>query len=269
MDPQHAVAARQLVGRILTGHPEARSLLAEASHCRALAGQSQAAVTQACGAMTAARLRYEELGHRLDPRRQRPLHFCGGLVLVSAIGTGLAVASWIDLSGPLSGWMVPAAAAAGTAAWVGGAWLAALASREQSRGRLAALAVAAAALAVLLAAQRAAWALTRPPDLWYSLSVGVVAAVLDAALAVVAAAVIARIQPLAVWLARRSWRQARAAHQAAVRIQFADAEAASIALAGWLGLVRAQACELMAGAVTTVGAEPLAGAAVSVASAIV
>lgn len=64
-------AACLVVSRVLSAHQEARSLLSEAGDRRVLAEQSTAAVDRAAAAADAARLRYEELRHLLDPRVQR------------------------------------------------------------------------------------------------------------------------------------------------------------------------------------------------------
>jgi len=124
-------AAHDLVGRVLSGHQEARSLLSEASHRRVLAEQSAVAADGTAATADMARLRYEELRHRVDPRAERPLSFWMALVLVVAIGAGLAGLGLIELA-TLPGRGVAAAAVA--AAWIAGAWLAAAAHREGHAG---------------------------------------------------------------------------------------------------------------------------------------
>jgi hypothetical protein len=117
----------QILGELLTGHPEAASLLAEASHRRALARSSAANAGQAFAAAQAARLGYTELRHQLDPRSRRTIGFGAGLVVLVLLGAGLTLLDGIELGGM---WSLPADLAA-TAMWLTGAWLAAVASRER------------------------------------------------------------------------------------------------------------------------------------------
>ena len=88
-----------ILGRLLTSHPEAASLLEEASHRRALAERS--ALVTACKfqAMQAARLGYEQLAHRLDPRHHRPMSVPAGLAILACAAAGLAVISDFELTG--------------------------------------------------------------------------------------------------------------------------------------------------------------------------
>ena len=69
MPPDHRPTPAKIIGELLANHPEAASLLAEASHCRALAVCSAADTRLKFAAAQAARLAYEELRHRLEPRR--------------------------------------------------------------------------------------------------------------------------------------------------------------------------------------------------------
>lgn len=141
--------ARALVGGLLADHPEARGLLSEASHWRGLAAHSAALAAAASRAADLARLRYEELRHRLDPRGHRRGQYGVACFLVASIGLALAglawieLAPWIDVTGRPAGWLVATAVAA---IWLFGAWLAA----SPSHPRRALLAVAAAALTALL-----------------------------------------------------------------------------------------------------------------------
>jgi hypothetical protein len=99
-------AARAMVGGLLAGNPEARSLLSEASHWRGLAAQSAALAATASRAADLARLRYEELRHCLDPRGHLRARYGVACALVAAIGLALAglawieLAPWIDVTGP-------------------------------------------------------------------------------------------------------------------------------------------------------------------------
>jgi hypothetical protein len=229
-------AARRLVDRLLASHAEARSLLSEASHWRGLAEDSAAVAAAAARAADTARLRYEELRHRIDPRGERRGRFGTACVLVAAVGAVLAGLAWIELAGWISaagapaGWLVAAAVAA---VWLGGAWLAGTAGHER-RGLLAG---AAAALAALLT-------VAHGRDRFLD---GVLCAVLSGALAVTAAALIARAEPAAAARARRHWRHARKHRDAAAKVAADDAERAAVTRTSWLGLVRAASAEAAAG----------------------
>jgi uncharacterized membrane protein YhaH (DUF805 family) len=227
-------AAHDLVGQMLSGHQEARSLLSEASHRRVLAEQSTEAAASAAATADVARLRYEELNHRVDPRAQRPLPFWMVLVLVVTIGAVLAGLARIELTG-LPGREVAAAAVA--AAWIAGAWMAAAGRREGDAGRTAAAWVAALALTALLTVLHAVAA---PADWGCSLA-GLLWAGLSGAIAVTAAALIRRTEPVALAQARKRWRRAQADHAAAIRTSLADAQSAAIARESWLSLVRSAA----------------------------
>ena len=237
IQPDHPSRARELVGWLLSGNQEARSLLSDASHRRVLAEQSAAAAAEAAGAADVARLRYEALRHRLDPRGERPVHFGTALMLVAAIGAGLAGLAWIEMAGLPAGRMLVAVAAA--AVWVAGAWLAAIASRERRSMLAGSIGAAAVTLAAALAVLHAAGALPGRPDGWGRTAVGVLCAVLSFALAVTAAVLITRAEPAAIAEARGRWRRVRAHHDATVGTRLADAEAAAIARESWLSLVRA------------------------------
>ncbi len=145
----------QILDELLTSHPEAASLLAEASHCHALASSSAANVGQAFTAAQAARLSYEELRHRLDPRRRRTIHFGAGLILLIVLG-GM-------------GSVLPTLAATAHRSWV------------------------------------------------FGVLVGVFILVL-----VAGAAVLTHMESASLFLARRRWHRARAAHEAAVQTEQAD-----------------------------------------------
>lgn len=60
-------------------------------------------------------------------------------------------------------------------------------------------------------------------------------------LAAGAAALVSHMEPPSLLVARRRWQRARAAHEAAVQVEQADLEAASVTAEAWLGLVRTQA----------------------------
>ena len=113
MEPDHRRTPAQVIGELLETHPEAASLLAEASHCRALAVCSAAITRLKLAAVQAARLAYEELRHRLEPRRRHPINFAVGLLLLLVLGAGLAMLDVVELSGLLDapGAVLPALAA--------------------------------------------------------------------------------------------------------------------------------------------------------------
>jgi hypothetical protein len=123
----HPRSPSQIIGEMLTGHPEAASLLAEASHCQALARASAAIVRRTFAAAQVTRLGCEGLLHRLDPRRRRTVNFGSGLLIIGLMGAGLTLLDAIELGGM---WAVLPALAI-TAVWLTGAWLAALACRDR------------------------------------------------------------------------------------------------------------------------------------------
>jgi hypothetical protein len=217
--------ARASVGGLLTGHPEARTLLSEASHWHGLAAHSAALAATASRAADLARLHYEELCHRLDPRGHRRTRYEVACALVAAIGLALAglarieLAPWIDVTGRPAGWLVATAMAA---LWLSGAWLAAFSGRL----RRVLLAVAAGAVTALLSGLVG----TLPM---------VLLAVLSGLLALVAAALLACTEPAALARGRRHWRRASRHRDAAAATAQSDAEAATISRESWLGLVRA------------------------------
>ena len=216
--------ARVLVGALLACRPEALSLLSEANHWRGLAVHSAALATVASQGTDSARLRYEELRHRLDPRNHRRARYEVAWALVAAIGlvvTGLArieLVPWIDMTGLPSGWLVATAVAV---VWMCGAWLAA------ARGHLrrALLAIA----AVLLTALLSAIGGTLP---------AVLLAVLSALLAIIAAALIARAEPAQLARVRWQWRRAVRYRDAAMATARSDAQSAAVTRESWLSLVR-------------------------------
>lgn len=238
MAPAPTPTPSRIVGELLAAHPEAASLLAEASHRQALADHSAGTACQEFNAAQVARLAYEELRHRLDPRQRRPVHFAAALVFLAGIGAGLAILNGILLAGVLAKWMAIAASIAGVAVWLTGAWLAVLASRDGHRDVLAFIIAGAIVLSFLLAALHSLTTLSRWPTAWDNVGASALGAVLIDALAVGAAVLIVRMEPASLFLARRRWQRARAKHQAAVRLERADTEAAAVAREAWLGLVR-------------------------------
>ncbi len=245
MLPPHPRTPSQIIGELLAGHPEAASLQAEASHCQVLAGSSAANVGQAFTAAQAARLSYEELRHRLDPRRRRTIHFGAGLTLLIVLGAGLTMLNVVELSALFGGIRSVLPALAATAVWLTGAWLAALASRERRRTLVLATIGGAILLGLLLATlhgfePRPGWPALRDPARG-SPGFGVLAGAFMLVLGVGAAVLIAHMESASVFLASRRWHRARAAYQAAVQTEHEDVEAAAVAEQAWLGLVRTRA----------------------------
>ena len=238
-EPQE-LATRQSIGNVLRTHPEGQSLFGEAAHCRVLAEQSATAVTRAFTSMQERRLGYEELRHRLDPRRARTIHFGVGLTLLAAIFAVLVTLDAIELAGVLSGWMTAAAVPAATA-WIGCSWLAALAKREGEGRFWVATTLGAVTVGLLLAALHSEGVATRRVGAWDRFVLGVLVALLIFILAAVAAVLIAHMEPASLLSARRRWHRSRDEYMAAVHTHRRDAEAAAIAGQGWRSLIEVQA----------------------------
>ena len=236
-DPSE-VLFRRMVGHVLATHPEAQSLLSEAGHRRALTAQSAAEVTRLFAVMQAARVGYEELRHRLDPRRTRTVHFGIAMALLAALCTVLVMFDAVAFDGVLTG-PVAAVAVAASAAWIGCAWMAAVAVGDEQRGRLATIITGAVALGGLLAALHGDARVPAPVDRWHQVGVGVIAVLLILVLVAVAAMLIARTEPAPLLLARHRWQHCQSAYEAAVRVQRSDAEAEAVARQGWRGLIQA------------------------------
>jgi len=231
--PGHTRTPAQIIGELLTAHPEAASLQAEASHRRALSRTSAAKVARAFAGAQADRLGYEELRHLLDPRRRRTIHFGAGLVALVLLGGGLALLDLIELSGPLGPGSAAFPAVAAAAVWLTGACLAGLASRE---GRWPQVLLAAAA-ALLLGLLLGALYRLGSGDVLLGAAVSVLILILSAG----AAVLMARMESASLLVARERWHRSRAAYAAAARIEQDDDEAAAVATESWLGLVRTYA----------------------------
>lgn len=236
MLPGHMRTPAQIIGELLAGHPEAVSLQAEASHCRALARSSAACARQEFDAAQAARLGYEELRHRLDPRRARTIGLGAGLLALTLVGAGLTLLDAVELSGVLGPVRSVFPAVASAAVWLAGAWIAALASRERRWSVCAAAGIAGVLLGLLQAALRGFG--------HQNVLFGALIGVLILGLASAAAVLMARMESSSLFAARRRWHRARAAHRAALRIEQDDREAATVATDSWLGLVRTRASVL-------------------------
>lgn len=136
----------RIIGELLTSHPEAESLLAEAGHRQAFAAWSTAGTGTKFTGAQAARRGYEELWHRLEPRRGRSVPFEVGLLVLAVAGAGLAMLDFVQPS-RLYGEAGPALLAlAAAAVWVTIAWLATVTGRRRCWVLLSGVVAAAMAL---------------------------------------------------------------------------------------------------------------------------
>jgi fatty acid desaturase len=245
MSPDHRPTPATIIGELLTSHPEAGSLLAEASHCRALAKCSGVIARVKFAAAQAARLAYEELRHRLEPRRRHPINFGVGLLLLLVLSAGLAMLVLIELSGWLDGPTAAVPALAATAVWLTVAWLAVLAVLRRHWTLVAVVIGTALLLELLLVALHdlsphpggALGSGHDPRSTIFAVLAGVFILMLTASAAVLMAHVESP---------RLRWHRARAAYEEAAATQQADAEAAAVAVEAWLGLVRIRATTIAA-----------------------
>jgi MFS family permease len=253
----HDPAARDVVGHVLDTHPEGQSLLAEAGHRRSLASQSMSMAAEAFARVKTARLGYEALRRRLDPRYGRTLRFGVAVALLAAVAAALVALDAIEFTGVLFGWVAAAAAAAATAAWAGCAWLAALAVREERRGRLAVIAAGAAAAGLLLAALHGeASSISLAPG-WHRFEIAALVVLFIFSLVAVAAEIITRTEPASLPLARRRWHRSWDEYLTAAAVHRADAEAAVVAAQEWCSLV--DACAVAYAASSPVAGDRAAG----------
>jgi hypothetical protein len=256
--PDHEPTPATILGGLLSTHPEARSLLAEASHRQTLAACSAADTTRKFNAAQAARLAYEELRHRLEPRRSHPLDFGAGLLLLLVLAAALAMLVVIELSGLLGGLGSALPGLGTTAVWLTVAWLGAVAVRRRRWVLLAPVIGVAVVLGLLLVALHGFASGQGSPVVsgpaWGSMAFGVLAGACILLLAAGAAVLMAHLEPASLFAARRRWHRARAAHAEAVATEQADLEAAAVATEAWLGLVRAWATMIAAGEESLVGA---------------
>jgi hypothetical protein len=245
----HQRTPAQILSDLLTGHPEAGSLLAEACHWVALARSSAVKAAQKFASAKAARLHYEELKHRLDPRRLRPVPFGVGLVLIVVLGAELTMLNAIELSGLLEGIRSVLPAFAATAVSLTGAWLASLVNRDRRWPLMLTVIGGAVLLGLLLTILHGfnpipGWPVVRADDRG-DVVFGVLAGLFIVVLVVGTAVLMAHTEPVSLMVARRRWRRAQAAYEAAVQIAQEDAEAAAIASEAWLSLVRAYASAVL------------------------
>jgi len=243
--PPHTRRPSQIIGELLTGHPEAASFLAEAIHCQALAQSSSANVGQEFAAAESARLHYEALRRKLDPRRRRTIHFGAGVLLLLVLGADLTMLNGIEFSGLLGGVTLVLGALVATAVWLTAGWLAALASRKR-RSPLVLVTINTAIFMVLWLTTlhglepRPDWPAARDHLRGFAVF-GVLAGFFILVLVVGASALIAHMESASLCLARRRWHRSRAAHEAAIKAEREGAEASSVATKAWLDLVRSYA----------------------------
>ena len=251
MSPDHEPTPATIIGALLTSHPEAASLLAEASHWRALAVCSAVFTRMKFTAAQAARLAHEELRHRLEPRRRHPVHFGVGLLLLLVVGAGLTTLVLIELSGWLGGSRSVLAALAATAVWLTVAWLAMLAVLWRRWALVTAVIGAAVLLELLLVAlhglsSQPGGTPAGAPD-HGSTVFGVLTGAFILVLTAGAAVLMAHMESPSLLQARQRWHRARAAYEEAAATHQADAGTAAIAVEAWLGLVRARVAEIAVG----------------------
>jgi hypothetical protein len=234
----------QIMGELLTGDPEAASLLAEASHRRVLAGLSAATARQAFSMAHGARLHYEVLRHRLDPRVRRNVGFGAGLVVLALLGAGMTMLNLIELGSLLGASGSVLSAMAATGMWVSGAWLAAVASRERHWPLVITGVAVAVMLSLLLVSLHGSGAGLGRPVSRESVLFGVLGGVALFVLVVSAAVLMAHMETWSLFAARWRWHRAQAAYENAAKIEQDDAGAAEVAAEAWLGLVRSRVAEL-------------------------
>lgn len=251
VQPDHEPTPETIVGSLLDEHAEALVLLAEAGHRRALAECSAADAGLRFRSAQTARLGYEELRHRIDPRRRRPVDFGAGLLSLLVLAAGLAVLNFVELSGLLGGLAALPPALAAAVVWLTMGWLGALAARQHRRDELTFIAMAAALLALLL---MTLFACTPHPG-WPAIGghppgstvAGILFGILILLLTVGAAVLIASLESASLVPARRHWRRTHSAYEEAAVSSQADHEADAIATRAWLGLVRAWAAVIVPG----------------------
>jgi hypothetical protein len=124
--------------------------------------------------------------------------------------------------------------------WLTGAWLAAVASRERRWPQVIAGVTAAVLLSLLLMSLHGLGSGPGRPASRESFLLGVLVGVALFVLVVGAAVLMAHVESGSSFRARQRWHRARAAHEAAVRLEQDDQEAMAIATEAWLSLVCTQ-----------------------------
>jgi hypothetical protein len=246
MSPDHRPTPGTIIGELLTSHPEAASLLAEASHWRALAACSAVFTRVRFTAAQAARLAYEELQHRLEPRRRHPVHFGLGVLILLVVSAGLAMLIVIELSGWLGGPRSALPALAATAVWLTVAWLAVLAVLRRRWALVIPIIGVAILLELLLIALHGLSPVGAPASQQdrASMIFGILTGAFILVLTAGAAVLMAQMESPRLQAARQRWHRARAAYEQAAATHQTDTEAAAVAVAAWLGLVRTRVTEI-------------------------
>ena len=245
MQPGRGPRPFEILRELLT-RKDAAELQQAAARSHAVAVCSGIVADRKGDAVQAAHLGYyERLAQRGGRRHHRPVQFEEGVLLLGVLVAGANVVDAYELSPPLAGLKLVLAALAANAIWLTLTWLAASAGRERRWAIVASAAAGASLLALLLAAVHG----TKPsrgwPTIWGehygSTAHGIQLGLLLLALGVGAAVLIAHTEPASCFTARRRWHQAHARYEAAVAKKRADSDAASAAVAAWLGLVRSYA----------------------------
>jgi hypothetical protein len=236
MPPDHRPTPARIIGELLLDHPEAASLLATATRWRSLAVWSAANARRKFAAAQAARLAYEELAYRLEPRRHHPINLVVGLLLLMMLSAGLVVLDLIELGGVRS----VLAALAATVVWLTAAWLDAIAVRHRRWTLVAVITGAGSLLGLLLVVLHAVGSHPGWPDVGRHAAFGALSGAFILVLTAGAAALMANLESASLLAARRRWYRARAAYEEATEVEQADSRAAAVARESWLGLVRAR-----------------------------
>ena len=238
MPPDHRPTPATIIGELLANHPEAASLLAEASHCRALAACS-AACTRRRVRRGPGRPAWRASssgtgsGHAVVMRSISS----SGSLLVVVLGAGLATLNVIELNGLPGGPRPVPLALAAAAVWLTGAWLAAIAVRQQRWAAVAGIGVVAVMLGLLLVALHGLGPHPGWPASGYALGSTVLAVLTGTfilVLAIGATALMIHMEPACLLMARRRWHQAQAAYEEAAETEQADVEAVAVAGEAWL-----------------------------------
>lgn len=228
----------QVVIDLLDRDPDAQSVLSEASHRDKLASESAQALGQLARDRRAARRRWEELRHWLDPRGRRSLRIAAGTAALALVGGGMLGLGVLELSGITGPPLMLAPCA--TVIWLTTAWRAAQAERDGEQRRAGLIVAGSAGIGLLLAAGHL---LTGRPADDAHIAANLVESALIVALIVAARALITRTEPAVVAIARGDWRQAEREYCRATRQCQRDARLASAAVDAWLGLARRHAIE--------------------------
>ncbi len=228
----------QVVIDLLVRDPDAQSVLSEASHRDKLAIESAEMLSQSARDRQAARRRWQELRHRLDPRSRRSLNIGAGITALALTGGGLLWLGQLELSVVPD--LSPPLALCAAVFWLTEDGRAAEAERAREQRLAGLIAAGSAGSGLLLAAIHllACWP-ADPRQIADSLAV----LVLIVALNVAARVLISRTEPAVVAVARGRWRHAERRYRQAAGQSQRDASLASAAIEAWLDLARRHAIE--------------------------